>query len=96
MRREQVARFTYKTPDGSWGISGMDWKVLADLPPLVYGAMHKLMETEELIDTLNDPGSERNGSDLLAMEQLLSMGSQKERRGEEESSWIMQRFCRRS
>ena len=74
----------------------MDWKELSGLPPLVYGAMHKLMEAEELIDTLNDPGSEKNGSDLLAMEELLTMGSPREGTGEEESSWIMQRFCRRT
>lgn len=73
----------------------MDWKELSGLPPLVYGAMHKLMEAEELIDTLNDPDSEKNGSDLLAMEELLTMGSQRERTGKEESSWIMKRFCRR-
>lgn len=90
-----MARLTYKTRDGSWGIQGLDWKELSGLPPLVYGAMHKLMEAEELIDTLNDPDSEKNGSDLLAMEELLTMGSQRERTGEEESSWIMQRFCRR-
>ena len=90
-----MARLTYKTPDGSWGILGLDWRELSGLPPLVYGAMHKLMEMEELIDTLNDPGSEKNGSDLLAMEELLTMGSQRERTGKEESSWIMKRFCRR-
>ena len=89
-----MARLTYKTPDGSWGVRGLDWRELSGLPPLVYGAMHKLMETEELIDTLNDPGSERDGSDLLAMEQLLTMGSRREDRGEEEHSWIMARFCR--
>ena len=44
-----MARLTYKTPDGSWGILGLDWKELSGLPPLVYGAMHKLMEMEELI-----------------------------------------------
>ena len=89
-----MARLTYKTPDGSWGVRGLDWRELSGLPPLVYGAMHKLMETEELIDTLNDPGSERDGSDLLAMEQLLTMGSRREDRGKEEHSWIMARFCR--
>lgn len=89
-----MARLTYKTPDGSWGVRGLDWRELSGLPPLVYGAMHKLMETEELIDTLNDPGSERDGSDLLAMEQLLTMGSRREDRGEEEHSWIMARFFR--
>ena len=90
-----MARLTYKTPNGSWGIRGLSWKELSGLPPLVYGAMHKLMEAEELIDTLNDPDSEKNGSDLPAMEKLLTMGSQRERTGEEESSWIMKRFCRR-
>ena len=28
------------------------------------------------------------------MEELLTMGSPRERTGEEERSWIMQRFCR--
>lgn len=91
-----MARLTYRTPDGSWGIRGLSWKELSGLPPLVYGAVHKLMEAEELIDTLNDPDSEKNGRDLLAMEQLLTMGSPGERTGEEESRWIMQRFCRRT
>ena len=91
-----MARLTYKTTDSSWGILGLDWKELSGLPPLVYGAMHKLMEAEELIDTLNDPDSEKNGSDLLAMEELLTMGSSRERTGEEESRWIMQRVCRRT
>lgn len=91
-----MARLTYRTPDGSWGIRGLDWKELSGLPPLVYGAVHKLMEAEELIDTLNDPDSEKNGRDLLAMEQLLTMGSPGERTGEEESRWIMPRFCRRT
>ena len=91
-----MARLTYKTPDGSWGIRGLDWRALSGLPPLVYGAMHKLMEMEGLVDTLNDPGSERTGEDLLAMEQLLTMGSPRESKGEEESRWIMERFCRQS
>lgn len=91
-----MARLTYKTPDGSWGILGLSWQQLAGLPPLVYGAMHKLMETEELIDTLNDPGSERDGRDLLAMEELLSMGSRENNRGGEAPEWIMRRFCRQS
>ena len=91
-----MARLTYKTPDGSWGIRGLDWRALSGLPPLVYGAMHKLMEMEGLVDTLNDPGSEKTGEDLLAMEQLLTMGSPRESKGEEESRWIMERFCRQS
>lgn len=89
-----MARLTYKTPDGSWGIRGLSWKELSGLPPLVYGAMHKLMETEELIDILNAPGSGRNGSGLLALEQLLTMGSRRENGREEETSWILDRFCR--
>ena len=89
-----MARLTYKTPDGSWGIRGLSWKKLSGLPPLVYGAMHKLMETEELIDILNAPGSGRNGSGLLALEQLLTMGSRRENGREEETSWILDRFCR--
>ena len=91
-----MARLTYKTPDGSWGIRGIGWKELSGLPPLVYGAVHKLMETEELIDALNDPDSGRKGSGLPALEQLLAMGSRREDRGEEENSWIMERFCRRN
>lgn len=89
-----MARLTYKTPDGSWGIRGLSWKELSGLPPLVYGAMHKLMETEELIEILNAPGSGRTGSGLLALEQLLTMGSRRENGREEGTSWILERFCR--
>ena len=89
-----MARLTYKNPDGSWGLLRVDWKSMGNLPPLVYGAMHKLMEMEELIEILNAPGSGRNGSGLLALEQLLTMGNRRENGREEGTSWILERFCR--
>lgn len=42
-----VNRITWKRPDGSWGINGVD---LAKLPPNAYGALWKLMRLEDLMD----------------------------------------------
>ena len=40
-------RITWKRPNGSWGINGVD---LARLPPNAYGALWKLMRLEDLMD----------------------------------------------
>lgn len=40
-------RITWKRPNGSWGINGVD---LAKLPPNAYGALWKLMQLEDLMD----------------------------------------------
>ena len=44
----KMARLTYKTKDGSWGLRGVPWTQLAALPPRVYGALTKLKDMEEL------------------------------------------------
>lgn len=38
-----MSNLTWWTPDGSWGIHGVD---LAALPPKVYGALYKLHDME--------------------------------------------------
>lgn len=47
-------RITWSTPDGSWGIKGVD---LATLPPLVYGALMKLLRLENVIDMMASPST---------------------------------------
>lgn len=44
-----MARLTYKTEDGSWGLRGVPWTQLAALPPRVYGALAKLKDMEDLL-----------------------------------------------
>ena len=48
-----MSRLTWRHPDGSWGLNGLDWKELVALPPRVYGAVAKLKDLEELIDQAN-------------------------------------------
>ena len=69
-----MARLTYKTPHGSRGIGRGK---LSGLPPWVYREVHRGTEREEWIDTLNAPDSGGDGSDLPAMEELLTMGSRR-------------------
>ena len=81
-----MARLTYKTKDGSWGLRG---------PPRVYGALAKLKDMEELVDQINDPAGGRNGQADLAMEDLLGHGETRTKEGRElGTEWIMKRFCR--
>ena len=42
-RAKENKKITWRKPDGSWGIEGVN---LAVLPPKVYGALCKLMELE--------------------------------------------------
>ena len=63
-------RLTWKRPDGSWGLHGVE---LAALPPLAYAAAYKLMEMEELVDILADSRSPGWLVDS-ALEDLLGMG----------------------
>lgn len=44
----KMARLTYKTKDGSWGLRGVPWTQLVALPPRVYGALAKLKDMEEV------------------------------------------------
>ena len=83
-----MARLTYKTEDGSWGLRGGPWTQLAALPPRVYGALAKLKDMEELVDQIN-------GQAELAMENLLGHGETRTKEGRERGQeWIMKRFCR--
>ena len=45
-----MSRLTYKSKDGSWGLTGLSWEQLVALPPRVYGALAKLKDMEDLID----------------------------------------------
>ncbi len=91
----KMARLTYKTKDGSWGLRGVPWTQLVALPPRVYGALAKLKDMEELVDQINDPAGGRNGQADLAMEDLLGHGETRTKEGRElGTEWIMKRFCR--
>lgn len=39
-----MARLTYRTPDGNWGVRGIDVK---QMPAAVYGALCKLKDYED-------------------------------------------------
>ena len=57
-----MARLTYKTKDGSWGLWGVPWTQLAALPPRVYGALATLKDMEDLLghgETRTKEGRER-------------------------------------
>ena len=62
-------RITWKTTDGHWGIKGVD---LAALPPRVYGALYKLKDLEDLIETIQNPDSP-DYEVQLATEELLGV-----------------------
>ena len=70
-----MGRVTYKHADGSWGLTGLSWKQLTALPPRVYGALAKLKDMEDLIDDIGNPSNEGNGVCELALETLMTMGS---------------------
>lgn len=82
-----MARVTYREPDGSWGIPGLDWKELVALPSPVYGALCKLKHLEDLIDLANTEDL-RTDTDVMALETLLTMGGKARR----DLSWILQRL----
>ena len=79
-----MSRLTWRHPDGSWGLNGLDWKELGALPPRVYGAVAKLKDLEELIDQANTEDL-RDGRDLRALDELLGMGNGERRN----LSWIL-------
>lgn len=62
-------RLTWNTPDGSWGVHGVDLKAV---PAKIYGALYKLMEMESAVERLNDPATEDYEAQTL-MERLRAM-----------------------
>ena len=40
-----MQRLTWKMPDGSWGVNGVDMSALS---PIAYAAMYKLMRLEDM------------------------------------------------
>lgn len=89
-----MGRLTYADGKGSWGLKGVDWKTLVSLPPQVYGALAKLKDMENQIDTINNSVSDKDGSVELAMEHLMSMGSKATEAGQGRGrAWILNRFC---
>ena len=91
----KMARLTYKSEDGSWGLRGVPWTQLAALPPRVYGALATLKDMEELVAQSNTPAGGRKGQADLAMENLLGHGETRTKEGRERGQeWIMKRFCR--
>lgn len=67
-----MSRLTYGSKDGSWGLKGLSWEQLVALPPRVYGALAKLKQMEDLVD---DVGEVQHGVGELALEELLTMGT---------------------
>lgn len=67
-----MSRLTYKSKDGSWGLKGLSWEQLVALPPRVYGALVKLKQMEDLVDDIGGAQPEVGG---LALEELLTMGT---------------------
>ena len=67
-----MSRLTYKSKDGSWGLKGLSWEQLVALPPRVYGALAKLKQMEDLVDDIGGEQPEVGG---LALEELLTMGT---------------------
>lgn len=70
-----MGRMTYRQENGSWGLKGLNWQELVALPPRVYGALAKLKDTEDLIDDIGNPANGENGVCELALETLMTMGS---------------------
>lgn len=92
-----MGRLTYTDRKGSWGLKGVDWKTMITLPPQVYGALAKLKDMEDLIDEINAPGGDRNGSAELAMDHLVAMGAASTPEGRQcGESWLMRRFCKQT
>ena len=81
-----MSRLTYNDPDGGWGLLGLPWKALAELPAPVYGALCKLKDMENLIDEATC------GVDEQAVAELLAKGSEGTEGRRRAEKWIMQRF----
>lgn len=81
-----MSRLTYDDPNGGWGLLGIPWKALVELPAPVYGALCKLKDMENLIDEAT------RGVDEQAVAELLSKGSDGMEGRRRAEKWIMQRF----
>lgn len=92
----KMARLTYKTKDGSWGLRGGAVDAAGGTAAEgVWGPGQADGHGEELVDQINDPAGGRNGQADLAMEDLLGHGETRTKEGRERGQeWIMKRFCR--
>ena len=87
-----MSRLTYKSKDGSWGLKGLSWEQLVALPPRVYGALAKLKQMEDLVD---DIGGAQPEVGELALEELLTMGTNGiDANMREAMEWYRKRFER--
>ena len=81
-----MSRLTYDDPNGGWGLLGLPWQALIELPSPVYGALCKLKDMEDLIDEAT------RGVDEQAVAELLSKGSEGMEGRRRAEKWIIQRF----
>lgn len=58
-----MGTLTYKNPDGTWGLKGVDWKAMTHLPPQVYGALCKLKDLEHPYEDAPQPEDNKRGVD---------------------------------
>ncbi len=85
-----MSRLTYGSKDGSWGLKGLSWEQLVALPPRVYGALAKLKQMEDLVDDIGGEQPEVGG---LALEELLTMGTDWIKTNMREARvWFQKRF----
>ncbi len=85
-----MSRLTYGSKDGSWGLKGLSWEQLVALPPRVYGALAKLKQMEDLVDDIGGEQPEVGG---LALEELLTMGTDGIKTNMREARvWFQKRF----
>lgn len=85
-----MSRLTYRQKDGSWGLKGLSWEQLVALPPRVYGALAKLKQMEDLVD---DVGGAQPRVGELALEELLTMGTDGIKTNMREARvWFQKRF----
>lgn len=85
-----MSRLTYGSKDGSWGLKGLSWEQLVALPPRVYGALDKLKQMEDLVDDIGGEQPEVGG---LALEELLTMGTDGIKTNMREARvWFQKRF----
>ena len=85
-----MSRLTYGSKDGSWGLKGLSWEQLVALPPRVYGALAKLKQMEDLVDDIGGAQPEGGG---LALEELLTMGTDGIKTNMREARvWFQKRF----
>ena len=88
-----MSRLTYKSKDGSWGLKGLSWEQLVALPPRVYGALAKLKQMEDLVDDVGAADQGQAGVSELALEELLTMGTDGIKTNMREARvWFQKRF----